>query len=262
MTADPRPMYDWYSRYYTAVSTSQANARYCQQVYGENLCQHGFAEMADLDHLIEVSNIKTTDHVLDLGCGNGMITEYIADKTGAQVTGIDFIAHAIQDARQRTEAKKDRLTFLEMDLAHLQFEPRSFDVVVSIDTLYFNDIYETLTPMLPLFKSDGRLAVFFDQSCGPEENLDIYPKESILPDATDLAMAFHRLHIPYQTWDYTQAMLDHLRRRRSVLANLKAQFEAEGNQFLYDNHLEEADGIERAYLQGAGKRYLYLASLP
>lgn len=52
MHDDPRPVFDWYTRFYAAVSASQTNVSYCQQVYGRNLCQHGFAEMTHLDHLI------------------------------------------------------------------------------------------------------------------------------------------------------------------------------------------------------------------
>ncbi len=41
--------------------------------------QHGFAETAQVDHLIQVTGIRPTDRVLDLGCGSGMISEYISD---------------------------------------------------------------------------------------------------------------------------------------------------------------------------------------
>jgi hypothetical protein len=55
-------------------------------------------------------------------------------------------------------------------------------------------------------------------------------------------------------------MLAHLLRRRPVLDELKPQFDAESNSFLYENHLGESYGIERAYTNNAGKRYLYLAA--
>ncbi len=253
-------MFDWYTHYYAVVAESKANAQYCEQVYGQNLCQHGFAEMAHLRHLIEVSRIQAGCRVLDVGCGSGLIAEYISDQTGAHVTGIDFIAAAIQQARTRCAAKSARLAFYEMDMLRLDFPPASFDVILSVDTLYFGDAYEILRPMLPLLKPGGRLAAFFDQSAGPEVDLAAYPKECLPPDGTDLAVALQRLGVPYQTWDYTQAMLEHVLRRKPVLAALKDQFAAEDNLFLYDNHLGEAEGIGRAYLNDAGRRYLYLAA--
>ncbi len=251
-------MFEFYTRFYEAVAVSAANAEYCTRVYGRNLCQHGFADLDHLDHLIQVSGIAAGTRVLDLGCGNGMIAEYISDRTGARVTGIDFIERAIRDARARTAAKQDRLAFHVMDMAHLDFPPASFDVVISVDTLYFTDIYETLQPVVPMLRPGGRLAAFFDQSCGPDTPLAEYPRALILPDGTDLAQALQRLGLAYRTWDYTEQMLAHLRRRRPALAELKPQFEAEGNRFLYDSHLGEANGIERAYVNGAGRRYLYL----
>ena len=149
-------MFDFYTRFYRAVATSAANAEYCERVYGRNLCQHGFADVPHLDHLIEVSGIAAGTAVLDLGCGNGMIAETISDRTGAHVTGIDFVERAIRDAQTRTAAKRDRLTFYVMDMSHLDFPPASFDVVVSVDTLYFTDICETLRPIIPMLRAGGR----------------------------------------------------------------------------------------------------------
>lgn len=256
------PMFDFYTRFYAAVAASAANAEYCTRVYGRNLCQHGFADLPHLDDLIQVSGITADSHVLDLGCGNGMIAEYISDQTGAHVTGIDMIAQAIEDAQARTQDKRKRLAFLVMDMASLELPSASFDVVIAIDTLYFGDIDATLQSVLPLLRSGGRLAAFFDQSCPPNTLLEDYPREQTLPDGTDLAQALQRLGLPYRTWDYTAQMLAHVRRRRPVLEMLGPQFAAEGNQFLYDSHLGETNGIERAYTNDVGRRHLYLARRP
>lgn len=256
------PMFDFYTRFYAAVAASAANAEYCARVYGRNLCQHGFADLPHLDHLIQVSNITADSRVLDLGCGNGMIAEYIADQTGAHITGVDMIAQAIQSAQARTQDKRDLLEFLVMDMAHLELPSASFDIVISIDTLYFGDAYSTVQPLIPLLRPGGRIAAFFDQSCPPYTPLEDYPREQILPDGTDLAQALQRLGLPYRTWDYSAQMLAHVRRRRPVLDMLALQFAAEGNQFLYDSHLGETNGIERAYTNNAGGRFLYLAWLP
>lgn len=47
--------------------------------------------------------------------------------------------------------------------------------------------------------------------------------------------------------------------RYCTLVYGRKQFEAEGNQCLFDSHLGEANGVERAHANGAGGRYLYLA---
>lgn len=253
-------MFDFYTRFYQALASSSANARYCTLVYGRNLCQHGFADMPDIDQLIRVSGITAGNRVLDLGCGNGMIAEYISDQTGAHVTGIDFVERAICDAQARTQSKRDRLAFHVMDMAHLNFPSASFDVVVSIDTLYFGDVVETLRAIVPLLRPSGRLTAFYTQSCPPDAPLEDSARKQTLPDGTNLARALQTQGLPYRTWDYSAQLLAHVRRRQPVLQAIKPQFEAEGNQFLYDSHLGEATGTERALANGAGGRYLYLVS--
>jgi len=260
MTDQNSPMmFDFYTRFYHAVASSKANAEYCEKVYGRNLCQHGFAEMDHIDQLIQISGISDKSMVLDLGCGNGMIAEYISDLTGAHLIGIDFIPQAIQDALERTKTKRERIDFHLMDFLHLNLPPAIFDVIISIDTLYFTDIQETLQGCLPLVKEDGSIIVFFDQSCGPGTPLEDYPKEMTLPDNTELAQALQQLGFSYQYWDYSDEMLAHLKRRRPILKRLKESYEKEGNSFLYKSHLGESLCIENAYSQSAGKRYLYLA---
>ena len=252
-------MFDFYTRFYQAVASSAANAEYCERVYGRNLCQHGFADLDHLDHLIRVSEISAGTRVLDLGCGNGMISEYIADQTGAHITGIDFIERAIHDAQVRTAGKRERLEFRVMDMSRLDFPPASFDVVIAIDTLYFTDIGETLRPIIPMLRAGGRFVVFFDQSCGPDKPLESYPKELILPDGTELAQAAAASRPFVSDVGLHRADACPLAPPQAGSADLEAQFESEGNRFLYDSHLGEASGIERAYVNGAGRRYLYLA---
>lgn len=260
MTDQPLPvMYEFYSRFYQSVVSSAANAEYCARVYGRNLCQHGFADLPHLDHLIQVSGINAGSRVLDLGCGNGMIAEYISDRTGAHITGIDFISQAIQDATERTKSKRERLVFQVMQIDSLKFPPASFDVIISVDTFYFTNLNDTLRGCLPLLSQNGCLVAFFDQSCGPDTPIETYPSAITLPDNTELAQALVESGFVYRYWDYSEAMLAHLNRRIPVLAALKAQFEAEGNLYLYESHLGEARGIANAYTHNAGKRYLYLA---
>jgi cyclopropane fatty-acyl-phospholipid synthase-like methyltransferase len=250
-------MREFYRRFHPAAAASQANAAFCEQVYGRNLYQQGFAEVAHLDHLIEVTGIAPGCQVLDLGCGNGGIAEYISDQTGACVTGIDLIPEAILEAQRRTDGKRGRLDFQVMDIGRLEFPASSFDVLLSVDTLYFSDLQSTLTQMLTTLRPAGCMGIYYSQSCEPWVDLETFPKETVQAHQTGLAKALQRLETPYTTWDYTQADCEHAQRRLPVLARLKSAYEAEGNLFLYESHLGEAQGITRACQNGAHGRYLY-----
>jgi 2-polyprenyl-3-methyl-5-hydroxy-6-metoxy-1,4-benzoquinol methylase len=66
-------------------------------------------------------------NVLDVGCGTGRISRYLATR-GAQVTGVDFASQAIAIAQQYTNG--DNPTYLVQSMFELDDTPR-FNVVVS-----------------------------------------------------------------------------------------------------------------------------------
>ncbi|MCW5853334.1 MAG: class I SAM-dependent methyltransferase [Anaerolineae bacterium] len=250
-------MLDWYTRYYQVVLDSRANALYCERLAGRNLYQHDFTEMADLDRLIEVTGMSEGQRVLDLGCGNGFITEYLSDQSGACCTGLDFIPEAIRQAEERTRAKRDRLRFQEGDMARLDFPPASFDILIAVDTLYFTELIQTIGEMKRVLAPGGQMALFYAHGWVPWESLDAFPRDSTLPDRTPLALALQAHGLAYRTWDYTQADYAHAQRKQRIAEDLRDAFEAEGNLFLYENHQGEAVGVQRAIEANAHTRYLY-----
>ncbi len=251
---------EFYEKYYNAIATSEANAVYCERLYGKNLGQQGFAEISHLEHLIEVTALNADCTVLDLGCGNGMMAEFISDRTGAQITGIDFIPFAIEQAVLRTREKLDRLHYLMMDIADLDFPASTFDVVLSIDSLYFSDLTETLGRMRNILKPGGRMGIFYAQSWEPWTPIESYPREKVHPHRSDLATVLQKFDWQYQVWDYTEQDVEHARRKELISEELRPRFEAEGNSFLYENHIGEALGIQKAYTEGVHGRYLYLVT--
>lgn len=248
---------DFYARYYTAVATSQANALYCTRLFGVNFSQHGFAELNHLDHLSQVVGLQSGMHALDLGCGNGGIAEYLAEKSGAHITGIDLDAEAICQAQLRAARKPHLLHFQVMDIAHLDFSAASFDVILAVDTLYFISLAETLPGVLHLLKPGGRIGTFWSQGADPIVPLNVFDKNTCHPDRTELAVALQGLSLTYQTWDYSQTDYEHARRKQQISEELRPLFAAEGNLFLYENHLEEAKSVQEAFEAGAHARYLY-----
>ncbi len=262
MSEQASSMYDWYTRYYAAVASSQANAEYCQRLFGRNLCQHGFAEMEHLDHLLEATGLRAGQCALDLGCGCGMISEYFSDQSGACVTGIDFVPVAVQQALERTLHKRSRLDFAVMNITTLDFDSATFDLIISIDTLYFTDLASTIHQMASVLAVDGQMAIFYSHGWHPGLIFSIqeFPRETLPPDNTPLALALQANGLRYQAWDYTQEDFHHAQRKGQIAEELKDAFAAEGNLFLYENHAAEAAGVQKAVQAGAHARYLYLVS--
>jgi SAM-dependent methyltransferase len=254
-------MRDFYENFYAAIEESQAHAAFCERVFGRNLGQHGFADMEQLDKLIEVTQPGPNSHLLDLGCGDGRIAEYISDRTGAHVTGIDYIPAAIEHAQRRTALKAERLRFLVGDINALDLPSGAFDVILSIDTIYFSDDYaHTLRHWIERLRPHGQLAIFYAHGREPWVPVEDFPAQTLPPDCTPLAQALAANHLAYQTWEFTAADYRLALRRLEVLTELRPQFEAEGITFIYENRMGDARGVSQAIEMKLQRRYLYLAS--
>ena len=252
----------FYERFYSAIATSRAYAEFCGRVFGRNFGQHGFADMAQLQALIEALAVQPDDDVLDLGCGNGGMAGYIAETTGAYVTGIDISPSAIGQAQRLAAVRPDRLSFRAADIASPPFAPASFDALVAIDTLYFVDLDTSLSALAMLLRPKGRLAIYWSQGANPVVPIEQFDRGTLPPDNTDLARALQRRGLDYRAMDFTAADYRHAQLKRAVLLELRPQFEAEDTMFLYDNRMGEAEGVLAAIDAGAHARYLYLISLP
>lgn len=82
--------------------------------------------------------IKPGDKILDVGCGKGfLIYDFTQVVLGVEVTGIDISEYAIANV---VEGVKDRVQVSKADA--LPFADKSFDLVISINTLHNLYSYE------------------------------------------------------------------------------------------------------------------------
>ena len=254
-------MQEFYTDYYRAVAHSAVHVEFCVRVFGANLCQHGFADIAQLEALLAAIRLGTGRHALDLGCGNGLIAEYLSDRSGAHFTGLDYIAEAIRQARERTAAKAERLDFIVGDINHLEALPGgAYDAIVSIDSMYFCDDYTaTIRELVRMLRPGGQMAILFAHGREPWVPKEEFAAETLAPDRTPLAVALTANGLSFETTDFTQDDHRLARLRKRVLEELQPRFEAEGLTFIYENRLWDANGISQAITEGLHRRYLYRA---
>ena len=73
-----------------------------------------------------LGRLKAGDKILDLGCGTGKVSEYLAEK-GYLVTGVDLNEKALKEAQERNS----KITYLVADATEgLPFENEVFEAVV------------------------------------------------------------------------------------------------------------------------------------
>ena len=83
------------------------------------------------ESVLELLDIKPGDHILDLGCGTGHLTNEIKDH-GAEVTGIDASAEMIE----RATTTYPGIDFQVADATNFRFD-ENFDAVFSNATLHW-----------------------------------------------------------------------------------------------------------------------------
>ncbi|XP_058069155.1 uncharacterized protein LOC131218562 isoform X3 [Magnolia sinica] len=94
-----------------------------------------FKEYSHFQHLIQ-QHIKSSDSVLELGCGNSQLCEELHKDGITEITCIDLSAVAVEKMQKRLLGKgyKD-IKVMEADMLDLPFGNECFDVVVEKGTM-------------------------------------------------------------------------------------------------------------------------------
>lgn len=98
-------------------------------------------------------------HVLDAGCGDGVLT-CVAASRGARATGVDPDPAMLDAARARTERAGVKADFLDGRVEELPFTDGSFDVVAAVTVLCFvDDASGGLGEIARVLRPGGRLVL-------------------------------------------------------------------------------------------------------
>jgi ubiquinone/menaquinone biosynthesis C-methylase UbiE len=240
------PIYYFYRDFYAAIEHSQAFDGYATQVFGKNLGQHGFSDLGEIHLMLDKLQLSGSAKVLDIGCGNGKIAEYISDLTQVLVTGVDYVPEAISQARERTVAKRSHLRFVLGNIENLDFTAETFDAVISIDSIFFGrDMEVTLRELSRLLKPLGKTAVF---------------NGDYLLDRFTSAVAANSLAC--ETYDISEGHYRHLQVKNRIAQELEDAFRVEGNTFIWENLMAESVASAEPYdpERCKARRYLHIVT--
>jgi len=243
---------EWYDEFFRRAASSEAHSQFCEMVYGRDLCQHGLMHMRELDFL--VSLIEPHSSILEVGCSNGFITEYIHDRTDSTILGLDFSDVAVEQASRRTRNKAQTLRFEHADLTKDVISGTGYDYIILIDSIYFLGDYTTsLNRFNERLSARGKMVTSVFQGKGEE-----HPAEILSPDGTLLARALRELGFEYAWYDFTADMIAHGMDGGHALEELREAFEAEGNEFLYEARAEEIRHFRELAEREEITRYMYV----
>ena len=152
-----------YDKIFQKFESSDVWKELCSQVFGEYLGQYSFTDTKQIDFLVDKLNITSKSRVLDLACGLGGLSCYLARISGCQIVGLDISSVAVKFANQRAmlEGLKGRAVFRVGILPELPFPSEYFDAIVSIDSIYgIPDKGQLFRECFRVLKPGGRIGFY------------------------------------------------------------------------------------------------------
>jgi ubiquinone/menaquinone biosynthesis C-methylase UbiE len=114
-----------------------------------------------LDLLAQRCGINENSHVLDVGCGTGGNSAYLAEMYGSQVTGIDISGLMVERANDRaiSTGLEDRLSFSVGNAYDLDFPDGTFDMVMTVFVSQLLDLKKVFPEFIRVLKDGGKLGI-------------------------------------------------------------------------------------------------------
>jgi 2-polyprenyl-3-methyl-5-hydroxy-6-metoxy-1,4-benzoquinol methylase len=242
--------YRAYEEFYSMAEKSEAFRMFCEDAFGADFSQDGFSDRKQIDYILSLFPQKEELSILDIGCGNGKMLNYLQRKTGGIVYGFDYSENAINQARHN---HIERSNFEVGVIGEIDYEPEKFDVIISMDTMYFaKDMNQFVSQIRKWLKSDGVFIVGYQEG-------DVVPK-TVNSKTTLLAKALESNHMNYQVKDITEDVYNMLKRKRETIIKYKKLFYNESLRKWYKIILHQTNCITvpiSKYIEN-NARYLYL----
>jgi len=176
------------------------------ELWGEHL-HHGYwirgdetkerAQIQLIEHLAQLAEIQPGRRILDVGCGTGASSIFLAKRYKVEATGITISPVQVSLANQAAAREDVKATFLLMDAEAMKFE-KLFDVVWSVESIsHYQDIEKFFASAAKLLKPNGTVAVI-DWFKKPNLNPAEY-KQQIIPIEKGMLVELGTMQ-EYEAW--------------------------------------------------------------
>lgn len=141
---------------------------YYYSLWGEHI-HHGYwirgdesketAQLQLIEYLARLADVRPSSHVLDIGCGFGASSLFLARKYGATATGITISPVQVEMANRAATAAGAHAKFLLMDAEALRFD-KPFDLLWSVESIsHYQNIERFFQSATRYLKPGGAFAL-------------------------------------------------------------------------------------------------------
>jgi cyclopropane fatty-acyl-phospholipid synthase-like methyltransferase len=141
---------------------------YYRSLWGEHL-HHGYwirgdetkerAQVQLIEHLTHLTNVKPGSDILDIGCGMGATSLYLAKHYDAAVTGINTSSAQVTMAVDAAAREQLNAKFILMDAEAMDFQ-QQFDLLWSVESIsHYEDLKAFFASAARLLKPAGGFAI-------------------------------------------------------------------------------------------------------
>lgn len=242
--------YDAYEDFYTMARKSDAFHAFCEDAFGEDFSQDGFSDIRQVDMILHHIPQKENVHILDIGCGNGKMLGYLQERTGCNIHGFDYSEEAIKTARNLFPVNAE---FKEGIIGEIEYSEEVFDVIISMDTMYFAKDMDTFVSQIKKWlKKDGILFVGYQEG-------DVMPKTKD-SSTTVLAKALEKNEMDFEVSDITEQTYNLLKKKRDSAIMHQAEFLSEGYKNWFDLLMWQTECVLEPFVEFKDKmaRYIYV----
>ncbi|HEX2042119.1 MAG TPA: class I SAM-dependent methyltransferase [Acidimicrobiales bacterium] len=242
------------------------------EAYGEDIGQNNWSTADEHRRFLAWLELTPADRMLDVACGSGGPTIFLARESGCAAVGVDCSAEAVAYGNElaRREQLSGKVEFDQVDAdGQLPYDDASFEAVVCLDAInHLADRERALADWARVLKPGGRLlftdcitltGLISDDEVASRSRIGHYVFAPLGEDTRLIGAVGLDLRITENVTESLAVLSGRRLRARAARAEVLRQLEG---QAAYEDHQDVLRVAEQLAVERRLSRFAYLAVSP